>query len=221
MQNKEYMIPISVIENKLEKYKGIRKYHVDNYKQNTFSGIKVSSKIEVLKEILKENKPNTIKNIDIIRTMDASELSKFILDEAPIIARSYTESRLGLENYLNSNYINEGDGINIMNNIDQLIDSLERVLPRFKDKQYDTFDIRVDSMIEDTLRIVKEYKTNHEELASKYIGVIDKCKEVKETYSNTPVSIHLKDLPRYKENINVPSSTTIDLLDYIIDDSII
>lgn len=108
-----------------------------------------------------------------------------------------------------------------MNTIDQLIDSLERVLPRFKDKQYDTFDIRVDSMIEDTLRIVKEYKTNHEELASKYIRVIDKCKEVKETYSNTPVSIHLKDLPRYKENINVSSSTTIDLLDYLIDDSII
>lgn len=109
MQNKEYMIPLSVIEDKLEKYKGIREYHVRNYKQNTFSGRKVSAKIEVLKEILKENKPinsndNTIKNIDRIRSMDAKELARFILYDAPDIAKSYTESLLGLENYLNNTY---------------------------------------------------------------------------------------------------------------------
>lgn len=49
-------------------------------------------------------------------------------------------------------------------NIDKLLYNLENVLPRFKEKEYDTFDIRIDSMIEDVINSIREYKSNYDKL---------------------------------------------------------
>lgn len=51
-----------------------------------------------------------------------------------------------------------------MTDVDKLINRLEGILPEFQNKHYDTFEIRVDLMIEDILRSLKEVRTNYDKL---------------------------------------------------------
>lgn len=49
--------------------------------------------------------------------------------------------------------------------IDKLLNNLKGVLPRFQNRDYDTFDVRIDLMIEDTINSIEEYKSKYDKLA--------------------------------------------------------
>lgn len=49
--------------------------------------------------------------------------------------------------------------------IDRLLHNLKEVLPRFQNRHYDTFDIRLDLMVEDIIKSIEEFKSKYDKLA--------------------------------------------------------
>lgn len=50
-----------------------------------------------------------MKNIDLIKEMDAKELASFIINTAPVLALGFTDSQKGMEQWLNKEAYDAGN----------------------------------------------------------------------------------------------------------------